>query len=81
MGVVRSGDGRLVTGEITFGLEKVADGSLGERYIIRVEGGGRFAETSKPLSEFDSRKVLHKTGHSAAVIEAMIRRAKAAQSK
>jgi hypothetical protein len=54
-----------------FELQKVADGSRGER----------FTESSKPLTESDSRRVLHKMGHPAAVIEAMVDRAKAAQPK
>jgi len=64
-----------------FGLQKVADGSRGERFIILIEGVGRFTESSKPLTESDARTVLHKMGHPAAVIESMVDRAKAAQPK
>ena len=64
-----------------FELQKVADGSRGERFIILIEGVGRFSESSKPLTESDSRRVLHKMGHPAAVIEAMVDRAKAARPK
>ena len=64
-----------------FELQKVADISRGERFIIHIEGVGRFTESSKPLTESDSRRVLHKMGHPAAVIESMIDRAKAAQPK
>jgi hypothetical protein len=64
-----------------FELQKVADGSRGERFIILIEGVGRFTESSKPLTESDSRRILHKLGHPAAVIESMVDRAKAAQPK
>lgn len=64
-----------------FELQKVADGSRGERFIILIEGVGRFTESSKPLTESDSRRVLHKMGYPAADIEAMVDRAKAAQPK
>ncbi len=64
-----------------FELQKVPDGSRGERFIILIEGVGRFAESSKPLSESDARRVLHKMGHPDAVIESMVDRAKAAQPK
>jgi len=62
-----------------FELQQVPDGSRGERFIIHIEGVGRFTECSKPLTESDARRVLHKMGHPAAVIESMVDRAKAAQ--
>ena len=73
-------DRRRATRDPDFRLQRVADSSGGERFVILVDGVGRFAEASKPLTESDTRKVLHKLGHSAAVIESMIDRARAAQS-
>ncbi len=45
-----------------FELQKVANGSRGERFIILIEGVGRFSESSKPLTESDSRTVLQQDG-------------------
>ena len=67
------------TRDPSFRLQKVADSSRGERFVILVDGAGRFAEASKPLTESDTRKVLHKLGHSDAVIESMIDGARAAR--
>ena len=62
--------------------KRSTDGSRGERFIILIEGVGRFTESSKPLTESDARRVLHKMGHLAAVSEAMVYRAKGpSQSK
>ncbi len=59
-----------------FGLQKAVDETRGERFIILIEGTGRVTESSKPLTESDARKVLHKTGHAAALIESMVDHAK-----
>ena len=59
-----------------FGLQKVADGSMGERFIISIEGTGLVAESSKPLSASDARRALHKMGNSDAIIDAMFDRAR-----
>jgi hypothetical protein len=65
-----------------FGLQKVADTRMGERFIVvLIEGTGRVAESSKPLSASDARRVLHKMGHSDAVIEAMFDRAREVSSE
>jgi hypothetical protein len=74
-------DRRRVTRDPQIGLQKIPDSGRGERYVILIDGAGRYAEPSKPLTEADSRKVLHKMGHTAAVIESMIGRAKAAQPR
>jgi len=69
-------DRRRVTRDPNFRLQRVADTGRGERFVILIDGVGRYAESSKPLSESDARRVLHKMGHSAAVIELMVVRAK-----
>ncbi len=71
-------DRRRVTRDPHFALQKAADSSRGERFVILIDGVGQYPESSKPLTESDARKVLHKMGHAAAVIEAMVGRAKAA---
>jgi hypothetical protein len=64
-----------------FGLQKVVDGRMGERFIIvLLEGTGRVAESSKPLSASDARRALHKMGHSDAIIDAMFDRAREERS-
>ena len=73
-------DRRRVTRDPHFRMQPIAS-SRGERFIILVEGTGRYAESSKPLTESDSRKVLHKLGHPGAVIESMVGRAKTAHTK
>lgn len=73
-------DRRRATRDPDFRLQKVEDSSRGERFVILVDGVGRFGEASKPLTETDTRRALHKLGHSAAVIESMIGRARAVQS-
>ena len=74
-------DRRLVARDPDFRLEKIADSRRGERFVILIKGVGRYPEPSKPLTESDARKVLHKMRHSAAVIDSMVARAKAAQPK
>lgn len=69
---------RRATRDPNFRLQKVADDSRGERFVVLIDGVGRFAEASKPLTESGVRKVLHKLKYSDAVIEAMIDRARAA---
>jgi hypothetical protein len=64
-----------------FGLQKVADGSTGERFIILLEGYGKDADCSKPLSASDARTALHKLGNSDAVIESMFDRARNVSSE
>jgi hypothetical protein len=59
-----------------FGLQKVAAGRMGERFIVLVEGPGRVAESSKPLSASDARRALHKMGISDESIDAMFDRAR-----
>lgn len=60
-----------------FWLQKVADGSRGERFIIQLEAdAGREADCSKPMSASDARTALHKLGTSNAVIESMFDRAR-----
>ena len=71
---------RAPGGSDRFGLQKVTDGSRGERFTISVEGVGRFPESSKPLTESDSRKVLHKMGHAGDAIERMVARARGTDS-
>ena len=73
-------DRRRAARDPDFRLQRVSDSSRGERFVILVDGAGRFAEASKPLTESDTRKVLHKLGLTAAVIESMIDRARAPQS-
>ena len=64
-----------------FELQKVAAGRMGERFIVvLIEGTGRVAESSKPLSASDARRALHKMGHSDAVIDAMFDRAREERS-
>lgn len=60
-----------------FWLQKVTDGSMGERFIILLEAdAGREADCSKPMSAPDARTALHKLGTSDAVIESMFDRAR-----
>jgi hypothetical protein len=59
-----------------FGLQKVADGSIGERFIILLEAAGKDAARSKPMSESDVRSALHKMGNSDAAIASMFERAR-----
>jgi hypothetical protein len=62
-----------------FWLQKVADGSIGERFIIQLEAdadAGREADCSRPMSASDARTALHKLGTSDAVIESMFDRAR-----
>ncbi len=73
-------DRRRVVRDPNFGLKRVADTSRGERFVILIDGAGRYAEESKPLTESDARRVLHKMGHPATVIELMVGRAKATPS-
>ena len=68
---------RAPTGPDRFGLQKVTDCSRGERFTVSIEGAGRFPESSKPMTESDSRRVLHKMGQAAGAIESMVVRAKA----
>jgi hypothetical protein len=72
-------DRRQVTRDPEFSLRRIADVVRGDRYVLLIEGVGRYAEPSKSLNESDLRRVLHKLGHSASVIESMVDRAKAAQ--
>jgi len=72
---------RRVPRDPDFRLETLADSRRGERFVIVIAGVGRYPEPSKPLTESDARKVLHKMRHPAAVIDAMVARAKAAQPK
>ena len=76
-------DRRRATRDPSFSLQIVADSSRGERFVILVDGTGfaEASEASKALTESDTRKVLHKMGHSGDVIESMIDRARKAQSK
>jgi hypothetical protein len=61
-----------------FRLQKVADGSTGERFIIHVEAdAGKSADCSRPMSACDAKTALHKLGTSEAVIECMFARARA----
>lgn len=63
--------------ENRFRLQKVADGSTGERFIILLEAAaGRDADCSRPMSASDARTALHKLGTSHAVIESMFDRAR-----
>jgi hypothetical protein len=65
-----------------FWLQKVTDGSMGERFIILLEAdAGREADCSKPMSAPDARTALHKLGTSDAVIESMFDRARNASSR
>ena len=57
-------------------LQKVAESSTGELFVILVEGAGAVAESSNPLSESDARTALHKLGNSDAVIDSMFDRAR-----
>jgi hypothetical protein len=59
-----------------FGLQKVADGSMGERFVILLEAAGKDAACSKPMSESDVRSALHKMGNSDAAIASMFERAR-----
>jgi hypothetical protein len=60
-----------------FWLQKVADGGMGERFIILLEAdAGRETDCSKPMSAPDARTALHKLGTSDAVIESMFDRAR-----
>jgi hypothetical protein len=60
-----------------FCLQKVADGSTGERFIILLEApAGGDADCSRPMSASDARTALHKLGTSHAVIESMFDRAR-----
>ena len=72
-------DRRQVTRDPEFILRRIADRARGERYVLLIEGGGRYPERSKSLNEPDLRKVLHKMGYPAAAIESMVGRAKAVQ--
>lgn len=69
------------TGFDHFDLQRAGDGSRGERFTISIEGVGRFPESSKPLTESDARRVLHKMGHAAGAIDGMVARAKATPLK
>jgi hypothetical protein len=59
-----------------FWLQKVADGSTGERFIIKLEADAKPADCSKPLSASDARLALHKLGNSDAAIASMFERAR-----
>jgi hypothetical protein len=61
-----------------FWLQKVADGSRGERFVIHLEAdAGKSADCSRPMSECDAKTALHKLGTSDAVIESMFEHARA----
>ena len=72
---------RAAVGPDRFGLQLSPCGTRGERFTISIEGAGRFAESSKPMTEADSRKVLHKTGHVDIAIDRMVISARAATVK
>jgi hypothetical protein len=59
-----------------FWLRRVADGSMGERFIILLEAAGKDAASSKPMSESGVRSALHKMGNSDAAIASMFERAR-----
>jgi hypothetical protein len=59
-----------------FGLQKIADGSTGERLVHHPTRSCRQdAGCSKPMSESDTRSALHKMGNSDAAIASMFERA------
>ena len=61
-----------------FWLQKVANGSRGERFIIHVEANSdKSADSSMPMSACDAKTALHKLGMPDAVIESMFDRARA----
>lgn len=58
-----------------FSLQKVADGNVGERFVIQMENGSEAYE-SKPMPASHVRLALHKLGTSEDTIEAMMKRAR-----
>ncbi len=54
-----------------FSLLKVADGSLGERFIIVLENDAQSYQ-SKPMLESHARLALHKLGSSETAIASMV---------
>ena len=63
--------GRLLM-QNRFWLQKVADSSSGERFIIRSKAyDGTDADCSRPMSAGDARTALHKLGTPDALIEFM----------
>jgi hypothetical protein len=54
-----------------FGLQRVLDGSTGQRFILMIKGAGKVTECSKPLTEAHARSALHKMGNSVAAITAL----------
>ena len=60
-----------------FALRRVADGQLGERFVMVLEAaGGKYSDASKPLSAPHARLALHKLGTSDAVIDTLFQRAR-----
>jgi hypothetical protein len=60
-----------------FALRRVADGQLGERFVIVLEAAdGNHGDASKPLSAPHARLALHKLGTSDAVIDSLFQHAR-----
>ena len=55
-----------------FSLHRVADGDIGERFVIVMENGGTAAYESKPMPASHAQLALHKLGTSDAAIASMI---------
>ena len=59
-----------------YSLQKTANGSRGERFIIVLEDGGHEADRSRPMSESEARLALHKLGAPDTAITSMLNEAR-----